>query len=611
MRLVRTFGHVAITLLVMVVLAGTAVAQEPTFQATVDKNPVGLGDQFILSFVLNNATGGGKNLQLPDMAKFHVMGGPNQSSSMQIINGAVSSSVTYSYVLQPKEIGKMTIGPAAIEAAGKIYRTQPIVIEVVKGTPKPKQQAGAPDDVSAQIAENLFLRAIVDRSQVMQGEQINLTFKLYTRVSVANYAVNKNPALTGFWGEDIENPKNVSLTTETIDGKQYRVGIIRRMALFPTQSGTLEISPMEVQTTVQIQSRRSNDPFDAFFRDPFGQSVNYMAKSDPVKIRVLPLPPGAPASFKGAVGRFSMSTTLDKQTTKTNEPVSLRVTIQGSGNVKLLESPVVDIPAEFEQYTPKVSENINRRQERISGSKTFEYILIPRYPGQKAIKPVTFSFYDLTRKEYVTLTSSSLDLKVEQGAAGATPYIAGGSREDVQMLSQDIRFIKATQSGFSMRGQYLHTSGLFIILLLLPVAGLAGAVVMARQRQSIMTDEAGYKNRRAIKVAQKGLKQAEEMLKSKSAGEQKLQFYSEVARATWKYLGDKLNIPPADMSIDKVIGVLSTRSTSDEISGNLKSLLETCEMARFAPTSMEFSTMQKTYDDAKRIIIELERTLKS
>ncbi|MFN0158195.1 MAG: BatD family protein [Bacteroidota bacterium] len=595
----------------MLLLVGTMQAQDITFQASVDKNPVGMGDQFTLLLTLNNATGGGKNLRLPDLSKFHVMGGPNQSSSMQIINGAISSSITYSYILQPKEMGKITIGAVAIEAGGNIYRTQPVVVEVVKGTPKPKQQAGVSDDVSAQIADNLFLRAAVDRSQVMQGEQINLTFKLYTRVSVANYAVNKNPALTGFWGEDIENPKNVSLTNETIDGKQYRVGIIRRMALFPTQSGTLEISPMEVQTTVQIQSRRSNDPFDAFFRDPFGQTVNYMAKSDPVKVRVLPLPPGAPPSFKGAVGRFSMSTTLDKQATKTNEPISLKVTIQGSGNIKLLESPIVDLPVDFEQYTPKVSENINRRQERISGSKVFEYILIPRYPGQKSIKPVTFSFYDLGKKEYVSLSSSPLDLKVEPGAAGVAPYVAGGSREDVQMLSQDIRFIKVSDGGLAKRGQFLHTSGVFFAMLLLPVAGFAGALFVSRNRQSMMSDEAGYRNRRAIKVAQKGLKQADELLKGKNGGEKNLQFYSEAARAMWKYLGDKLNIPPAEMSIDKVLGVLSVRSVNDQLSDNLKSLLETCEMARFTPTSTDPGEMQKTYDSAKRIIVELERTLKS
>ncbi|MBM2844983.1 MAG: Protein BatD, partial [Bacteroidetes bacterium] len=302
-----------VVVFLLVLAASLSFGQDAAFDASVDKNPVGMGDQFTLSFTLRNSgMGGGKNLQLADLSKFHVMSGPNQSSSMQFINGAVSSSITYTYILQPKEIGKFTIGATSIEVGGNVYKTAPLTLEVVKGAPRPKTQTSAPADVTGQIGDNLFLKAMVDRTTVVQGEQINLTFKLYTRVSISNYAVDKNPAMTGFWSEDVENPKNIALSNEVVNGKQYRVGVIRRLALFPTQSGTLEISPMEVQTTVQIQSR-STDPFDAFFRDPFGQSVNHTVKSEPIRIKVQPLPPGAPPSFKGAVGRFTMTTAVDKK----------------------------------------------------------------------------------------------------------------------------------------------------------------------------------------------------------------------------------------------------------------------------------------------------------
>jgi hypothetical protein len=599
--------------LALTLLSGaSSLAQDASFTAIIDKNPIGLGDQFTLSFVLNNAgMGGGKNMQLPDLTKFHIMSGPNQSSSMQFINGAVSSSITYSYILQPKEMGKATIGPATIDVGGKQYKTQPLTIEVVKGAPRQTQQAPPPDDASAQIGDNLFLKATVDKNHVIQGEQINLTFKLYTRVSVSNYGVDKNPSMTGFWGEDIENPKNISLSTETVNGKQYRVGIIRKMALFPTQSGTLEIAPMEATTQVQIQSR-SVDPFDAFFRDPFGRTVNYKVKSEPLKIKVDPLPANAPASFKGAVGKFTMSTSVDRRTTKTNEPVTLKITIAGTGNIKVLEVPEIELPKDFEQYTPKVSDNINRQEGRISGSKTFEYLLIPRYPGQKIIKPLAFSFFDLNKREYVTLQSPQIELNVEQGTATAPPVIAGGNREDVQLLSQDIRFIKVSQPSFSRRSEYLYKSGLFIALVLLPLAGLVGTFAYARQRQAEMLDAAGYRNRRAIKVAQKGLKQAEQLLASKASGNavQKLEFYSEVSRALHKYLGDKLNIQQADMSVESVMSALSTRSLNPAIPKSLKSVWEVCGMARFAPTSLESVAMQKTYDEAKWVIVELERTLK-
>jgi hypothetical protein len=590
-----------------------ALAQDASFEAAIDKNPVALGDQFNLSFILNNAgMGGGKNMKLPDLSAFHIMSGPNQSSSMQFINGAVSSSITYSYVLQPKDMGKFPIGAATIEVGGKEYKSRPLTVEVVKGAPRPKQQAAAQgEDVGAQIGDNLFLRASIDRNHVMQGEQINLTFKLYTRVSVSNYGVDKSPTMTGFWGEDIENPKNIALSTETINGKQYRVGIIRRMALFPTQSGTLEIAPMEVTTQVQLQTR-SLDPFDAFFRDPFGRTVNYKVKSDPLKVKVDPLPSGAPASFKGAVGKFTMSTTVDRRSTKTNEPVTLKVTISGTGNIKILEVPELELPKDFEQYPPKVSDNINRQEGKISGSKTFEYLLIPRYPGQKSIKPLAFSFFDPGKRQYTTLQSPQIELHVEQGTASSTPVIAGGNREDVQMLSRDIRFIKVAQPSLVRRGDQPYTSGLFIALMTLPFIGLAGSLVYARQRQAEVLDAAGFRNRRALKVARKGLKQAEVLLGAKDAGSatQKLEFYSEVARATQKYLSDKLNIQQAELSLERVAELLAGKSINPAIAKSLKTVWETCEMARFAPTSLESTAMQKTYDDAQWMIVELERTLK-
>ena len=600
-------------MIALLCVSAVAAAEDASFVATVDKNPVGIGDQFTLSLQLTNAgTGGGKNLQLPDLARFHMLSGPNQSSQMQFVNGVVSSSVTYTYILQPKEMGKFTIGSASIEVGGKVYKTAPIPLEVVKGTPRPQQQAQGPADVGKEIGDNLFLRAVVDRSHVMQGEQVNLAFRLYTRVSVSNYGIEKSPAMAGFWSEDIEIPKNIALTNEVVNGKQYRVGVIRRMALFPTQSGTLEISPMEVTTTVQVRTR-SVDPFDAFFRDPFGQTINYKIKSDPVKIKVDPLPTGAPAGFKGAIGRFTMRTTVDKSTTKTNEPISLKIAIAGTGNIKVLESPEVELPKDFEQYTPKVSDNINRQQEKVSGTKTFEYLLIPRYPGEKVIKPVRFVYFDIGKRDYVVLESQPITLTVEQGPAQMAPLAVGGSRENVSLLSQDIRFIKVGNVGLLREGDYLYTSGVFVVLLLLPIAGLIAAFIYARQRQAEMLDEAGYRNRRAMKLARKGLKHAEELLKARDAATagKAAMFYAEVSRAMYKYLGDKLNIQQADMSIEAAVVALSTRSADGDLTGSLKAFLESCEMARFAPTSVSVSTMQQTYDTAKTMIVELERVLRT
>ena len=583
-------------------------AQDETFEAVVDRTTIGLGERFQLSLVLRNAgISGGKNLELPDLSKFYVLSGPNQSTSMQIVNGSVSSSITYGYVLQPKEVGKYSIGPATIEAGGRKLTSSPIAMEVLKSSP---QTGNLPGDTKAQdaadLADNLFLRATVDRKSVMQGEQVNLTYKLYTRVSVQNYAIEKNPVLTGFWGEETDNPKNVSLTTETINGKQYRVGIIRRMALFPTQSGTLEISPMELKTVVQVQDKRY-DPFDSFFRDPFGRTVNYAVRSEPIRIDVAPLPPGAPAGFKGAVGQFSMNTEVDKTTTKANEPVSLKVTVSGTGNIKLLESPLLEVPPDFEQFSPKVSDNVTRKGEMVAGSKTFEFLLIPRYPGEKRIKPISFSYYDLRKRKYEILTSPEVALKVEPGSAGVggSPF-AGTTREGVQVLSQDIRFIR-TETDLGVRGERFFSLPMIAGLALLPVAGFAGLVITMRKREAERKDAAGLRNRRAVRVAQKRLRQAKEML---GKPDMYVPLAAEAARALWTYLGDKLNLQQADLSLERVEGELGARGVEPEVVTSVRSLLETCEMARFAPAGSAVTDMQKIYDEGQRIIVEIEKQMR-
>jgi hypothetical protein len=329
-----------------------------------------------------------------------------------------------------------------------------------------------------------------------------------------------------------------------------------------------------------------------------------------------PLPDNGPQEFRGAVGQFAMSATVDKRTTRANEPVSLKITLSGTGNIKLLESPAPEIPPDFEQYPPKITDMINRGQTRITGSKTFEYLLLPRYPGLKVIKPLTFVYFDPTKREFVRLRSPQIELNVEQGAASATPLITGLPREDVQVLSQDIRFIKVSSSSLVRRGEALHTSPGFIALLVLPLLGLAGALVYARQRQVAMADAVGYRTRRAIKVAQRGLHEAEYLLKEKAGAKgeptsnQRLRFYAEVSRALAKYLGDKLGISQAEMSMELLADTLGKRRVDPGLIRGVASTLEACDMARFAPTSLELPAMQKTYDEARRIIVELERTLK-
>ncbi len=592
-----------------------ATAGDVSFTASVDRTTIALGEQFNLQFTLSGTgTSSGTNFQLPDLSKFLILSGPNQSTSMQIINGSVSSSVTYSYVLQPRETGKFTIGAASIEEAGTKYSTQPLTVVVVKGSAKQNQSAAnnaqAPDK-SVQVGDNLFLRTDVDRTRVYQGEQVTVTFKVYTRVRITNYTINKLPNMIGFWSEDIAIPQQVNLVNETYKGKQYQVGVLKKNALFPTQTGTLEINPLEILCQVQVQRPRSNgkDWFDQFFNDPFFNTVqtsNVTITSEPVKITVLPLPKNdVSRTFKGAVGKFSMDVALSKNDVKTNEPLSLKATITGSGNIQVLEAPGLEVPNDFEKYDPKVTDNVDRSGPVIHGSKTFEWLLVPRYPGSKHIPPLEFSYFDPSQRKYVTLRSAPLAITVEKGSA-EPPQIAGTiSKEDVKLLNQDIRFIKTEPMAFHRRGEESLSTATVAVITVLPLLAFIGVVAFRQKSIRDSADIVSFRARKAMKVATKRLQQAKILLSANNAED----FYAETSRALWQYVADKLSIDRAELSIDTVTQQLSEKNISAELVGQIKECLETCEFARFAPASTSEEEKKKMYELASAVIIAAEKEL--
>ncbi len=588
-------------------------AQNVSFTASVDKNTVAVDEQFTLELTLNGGgMGGGSIPQLPDLGKFMVLSGPNQSSSVQIVNGSVSSSVTYSYVLQPREAGKLTLGAATIERGGKRYSSQPIEITVVKAAAKPKQSAAAGQnaDSNVQVGDNLFLRATVDRSRVFLGEQVTVTFKVYTRVRITNYTIEKLPAMTGFWGEELAVPQQVSLTTEVVNGKQYQAGLLKKVALFPTQSGTLEINPLEIICQVQMQNRkRTNDFFDQFFNDPFFNNVatsNINIKSPAVKITVLPLPKNnVPASFKGAVGKFNLNTSVSSATVKTNEPLSLKATIGGTGNIKILEAPNLEVSNDFEKYDPKVNETIDRSTSVVNGSKTFEWLLVPRYPGQKRIPPLEFSYFDPAKEKYVALKSGAIDLTVEKGSAEAPQIVSGISKEDVKLLNQDIRFIKTNAGSFRRKGGDVIPLATLAIITIVPLLAFVGLATYRQKTLKELSDVASFRSRKAMKTASKKLKEAKVLLSSENAEA----FYAEISRALWAYVSDKLFIDRAELSIENVMKQLEGKPISQDVVTRLKECLEACEFARFAPASSRQEEKSKIYEMASNVIISTEKEL--
>lgn len=589
-------------------LFGISFAQE--FTASVNETTVADNERFQVSFTfsgksINNLS----KFTPPSFENFLLLSGPNQSTSIQIINGAQSASLTYNYIIQARGVGTFTIGSASIEQEGNTYRTEPIKITVVKGADKPKQQSQQRDDSQIsvdEIAKNLYIRAIVDKSKAYKGEQITVTYKLYTRLSIASQmGVNKLPQYQGFWAEELETSPNINFTTEVINGKQFRVGVLKRVALFPTQTGTLEVTPFELTVPIQIQKQRSGKSiWDDFFGDPFGRTEIYEfnAKSNTVKVEVENLPAGQPDSFKGAVGEYSFNASLNKTETKSNEPLTLNINISGTGNIKLLEMPEVNLPNGFEKYEPKVNEQVNRKG-KVSGSKSGEYLFVPRVVGLREIPPIEFSYFDPSKKKYITLKSEAFKIDIKPADKTVSTEIVG--KEDIRQLGDDIRFLKTNFSDIRKKEKYFINSTGFLIAGVVPFILSFIIIGWKRRYDKIHGNVVLLRYQKAQKIAKNRLKTVKKLMDSKNHKE----FYTELSTALFGYLEDKLHIPKSEFTIERAADELRKRNITEELITALKAGAEKCEFVRFAPGAEKSAAMQEMYDGIADVIINLEKNI--
>jgi hypothetical protein len=591
----------------------TAVLYPQTFTATVQNTTVGLTDQFEVTFSFSGQDiNGVKSFTPPNFKGFMVLSGPNQSTSMQIINGAVSGSRSYSYYLQAQNVGKFTIGSAIINYNSKTYSTQPLTITVEKGSPKSSpQQQSSPEISQKEIADNLFILATADKEKIDLGDQVTVTYKLYTRLNIASQMqVAKLPTYEGLWAEEISIPNNITFSTEMYKGKQYRVGVLKKVALFPSRAGELSVTPLELAVPVQIQQKKKSNGslFDDFFNDPFFnsvQNVNYNAKSNTIKLHVNSLPTqNIPKSFNGAVGDFTLTSQLNSSNAKTNEPVTLKINISGSGNIQLLNMPEINLPSGFDKYDPKTSDQINRTG-RINGTKTFEYLIVPRDAGKKEIPPIQFSYYNPERKSYVTLSTPSYFIDVQQGSNNGNSNVAGYSKEEIKMLSQDIMYIKTSTGDLARQGDSILFGFGFWTAALLPLVLLSGLITWKRRSDKLAGNLQLLRFQRAQKIARARFKSAKTLLESNDH----TGFYAEISQALFGYLEDKLHIPKAEISFDRAVEELQRKNIHGELIDNLKVCIEKCEYARFAPGSGGASAMNEMYNDLTKVIIELEKSL--
>ncbi len=589
---------------------GVLVAQ--SLSVKVSKNPVAEGEQFQVTFSFNAS---GSAFRGPAFGDFDVLGGPNASTSIQIINGQMSQTQTFSYYLRARNAGSFQIREASIRVGDKEFRSPSFRIDVVKGRGGQSPQGGQQEKPAGAVGEeDVFIRLSVDKQSVYQGEGLIATYKLYTRVSLVNYAITKAPALNGFWTQDIPQPSQLNLQTVVLNGVQYHTGILKKVVLYPQQSGKLSVDGMEgeVIARVKVQRRRNTrDPFDVFndpfFSNPFGigsvRDVKVKLRSRSVKVKVRPLPGNAPASFNGSVGSFSFDAGLDKSETGANDPVTLRIEVKGKGNLSLVDPPLLDFPPDIESYEPKVIDNYKTGNTGTSGKKVFEFLLIPRRPGTYKLPRVAFSYFDLNSKRYREFVSDPFTLKVSGTTGPAAAEPGGPSRTEVALLGKDIRFIRTGPTQFIQAGRRFFGSAGFWSLALGPGLLFAGLLLFKRRRDRESADLSSVRRRKATAMARKRLQLAKKKMEANEQGA----FYDETANALWGYIGDKLSIPNSGLSREAAIDGLKARRVNDQLLARLNAVLDQCELARYAGGSAD---PRNTYGEAVGVITSLEDAIK-
>ncbi|MDP3916042.1 MAG: BatD family protein [Bacteroidota bacterium] len=603
-----------INILLILLFAGYSAMADNTRFIMEAPEIVGLGDQFRLGFTLNEK---GSDLQLPDLSNFDVLMGPStsQSSSIQIINGKTTQSTSFSYifVLRAKKEGKFTIRPASIKVDGKIYESNSLEIQVAKGQPQQsasqqnqQNQAEAEASPTGNISkDNLFVKLNLDKTNVSKGEQIIATVKLYLsqNVPLSGFDEVKLPSYEGFWTKEIEVPQQVNFTREVYNGKIYQVGVLKKTILFPQQTGAIRIDPFEITCLVRQRVGQQRGFFDDFF-DNY-RVVKAKVVSDPISVNVKDLP-NQPSNFSGAVGSFSFSGALDKNNIKSNEAVTLKLTVNGTGNLTLINPLKIVLPEDFETYEPKTSNRITANDNGLSGSITFEYLFIPRFAGNFTISPVQFVFFNPATRQYETRSTEAFKINVEKGSDDPNASVVSSySKQDVKMIGKDIRFIKQNKSKLKPKGSSFYGTLEFYAIYLLSLIAFAVVFVLNRKKIKESANIDLVRNKRANKVALKRLKAAAGFLKHNQAEN----FYESVIKALWGYLSDKLSIPVAELNREKASSTLTAKGINQEVVNELMKIIDDCEFARYAPAAFS-GTMKEIYDGAAKVMGIFEKQIK-
>ena len=602
-------------------MALTALAQDVEFKASAPAQVI-VGKPFQLTYSVNQRA---KDLRAPEFTDFDYIAGPytSQSSSTSFVNGKRTSSftLTYTYTLMASKEGIFTIPPATIKVDGEQYTSNGVRISVLppdqpanaSAASQPTSNSGSgqtakggqTSNSTSDLSSNIFMRTLVSKTKVHEQEAILLSYKLYfAGVDVAQLTNNTRlPEFKGFLKQELEMGE-IQTELEHYNGRNYQTAVLYRTLLFPQRSGDITIDPAQFEALLRVQNRAQvRSIFDDFFNSY--TTATKALTSPGVTIHVSALPAGKPMGFSGGVGQFNISSAISSTDLQANEAVTLTLTIQGAGNMKLLKTPAVDWPEGFEVYDPKVTNNFRNSTSGVSGTKTIEYLAIPRAGGTYAIPPIQFSYYDTQADDYKTLTTPEYTLHIARSANEETNAAVVNNfvqKEDIQQLGSDIRYIYANElPEFKIRKSTVTFGTLaFWLCYLVPALLAALLFIIFRKKIKENADITRVRYKKANKVAQRRLKTAEQLLKA----DNKTAFFEEIERAAWTYLSDRLSIPTAQLNKENIAQILAAKGVAEALIKDVLHVLSTAEFARYAPTSDH--AMQDIYNDTTKIINQLE-----
>ncbi len=613
-----------IVAIVLCAVLSTAMYAQKSMRVEVP-GVVGVDEQFNVTFIIEDS-GRPSSFSWNQGSDFQLVWGPQQgsSTSVQIINGkkSRSSQFTYTYVLSPVRTGKFELPSATATIGGKTVSSSPVTVEVVSNGSSSSSSSGSSSSSSSDAggssqsyggdiaSGDLFMRLVLSRTDVVVGEPITATLKLYQRVDIAGFEDARFPTFDGFWSQETSAPSNIQFRRETLDDKIYEAAVLRSYTLIPQKAGDLRIDPAELVCLVNLRTKRtSTSIFDDFFDGGY-RTVRKRVSSPAVNVHVRQLPSGAPASFGGGVGRFSIEARLSKDTLSTNDAASLILTVSGTGNVSLLEAPVVHLHPDMEVYDVKTTDNTDRARGGVSGSKTFEYPFIPRSAGEFTIDLVEYSYYDVTSGKYVTLKTTPLTYFVKQSKSSSSASSSSGlqsvDRRGVKTLGEDIRYIDVRKPDFRGGTRFLVGRPLYWILLLLVAVAAVAAWLVLRKVAAGKADVAGTKNRKATRMALKRLKLAGEYLERNLGGA----FYEELHKALLGFASDKLNMGMEELNKDKMAERFKDAGAPQDEIDKFISLIDACEYARYSPEGGN-EAMAAHYSDALEVISSIDASMKT